>query len=103
MKDMSKMLKQLQQAQSRMMEIQEELNARSMEGSAGGGMVKVIANGRHEVLSIQIEPSVVDAEDIEMLEDLVTAAVNDAMSRVDKMISSEMQKMSGSLGMPGLM
>jgi DNA-binding YbaB/EbfC family protein len=102
MKDLSKMLKQLQQAQSKMMEVQEELAAKSVEGSAGGGMIKVVINGRHEVLSVKIDPTVVDPEDVEMLEDLVTAAVNDAHTRVDEMIRSEMGRVAGGFPMPGM-
>ncbi len=102
MKDLSKMLKQLQQAQSKMMEVQEELAAKSVEGSAGGGMIKVVINGRHEVLSVKIDPTVVDSEDVEMLEDLVTAAVNDAHTRVDEMIRSEMGRVTGGFPMPGM-
>lgn len=102
MKDLSKMLKQLQQAQSKMMEVQEELAAKSVEGSAGGGMIKVVINGRHEVLSVKIDPTVVDPGDVEMLEDLVTAAVNDAHTRVDGMIRSEMGRVTGGFPMPGM-
>ncbi len=102
MKDLSKMLKQLQQAQSKMMEVQEELAAKSVEGSAGGGMIKVVINGRHEVLSVKIDPTVVDPGDVEMLEDLVTAAVNDAHTRVDEMIRSEMGRVTGGFPMPGM-
>lgn len=103
MKDMSKMLKQLQQAQSQMMKAQEELAGKSVEGSAGGGMVKVTANGRHEILAIKIDPTVVDPDDVEMLEDLVTAAVNDAQSRAEEVIRTEMGKLTGGLSLPGMM
>jgi DNA-binding YbaB/EbfC family protein len=103
MKNMGKMLKQLQEAQTKMMQAQEELAGKTVEGSAGGGMVKVVANGRHEILSVKIDPSVVDPEDVEMLEDLVGAALNDASSRVDEMIRSEMGRLTGGLGMPGIM
>ncbi len=100
---MKKMLKQMQEAQAKMMKMQEELALREVEGSAGGGMIKVKANGRHEVIEVKIDPSVVDPEDIEMLEDLVAAAVNDAQSRADEMIQSEMGKLTGGLSIPGLM
>jgi DNA-binding YbaB/EbfC family protein len=103
MKNMGKMLKQLQEAQTKMMQAQEELAAKTVEGSAGGGMVKVVSNGRHEILSVKIDPSVVDPEDVEMLEDLVGAALNDASSRVDEMIRAEMGRLTGGLGMPGVM
>jgi len=100
---MKKMLKQMQEAQAKMMKMQEELAGREVEGSAGGGMVKVKANGRHEVIEVKIDPTVVDPEDIEMLEDLVAAAVNDAQSRADEMIQQEMGKITGGLSIPGLM
>jgi len=100
---MKKMLKQMQEAQAKMMKMQEELAGREVEGSAGGGMVKVKANGRHEVIEVKIDPTVVDPEDIEMLEDLVAAAVNDAQSRADEMIQQEMGKLTGGLSIPGLM
>lgn len=103
MKDMSKMLKQLQQAQSQMMKAQEELAAKSVEGSSGGGMVKVTANGRHEILSVKIDKTVVDPDDVEMLEDLVVAAVNDAQTRAEELIRTEMGKVTGGFSLPGLM
>jgi len=103
MKNMSKMLKQLQEAQSQMMQVQEQLASQTVEGSAGGGMVKVVANGRHELQSIKIDPSVVDPADVEMLEDLITAALNDARTRADEMIKGEMGKLTGGFGIPGLM
>lgn len=103
MKDLNKMLKQLQEAHSKMARIQEELASKTIEGSAGGGMVKVVTNGRREVLSVKIDPTVVDPEDVEMLEDLVSAAVNDACSRVDEMVRSEMGRLAGGLSIPGLM
>lgn len=102
MKDLSKMMKQLQQAQSQMQQVQEELASKSVEGSAGGGMVKVVVNGRHELLSVKIDKTVVDPEDVEMLEDLVTAAVNDAQTRADEMARAEMSKLAGGLGLPGM-
>ena len=100
---MKKMLKQMQEAQAKMMKVQEELANREVEGSAGGGMVKVKANGRHEVIAVKIDPTVVDPEDIEMLEDLIAAAVNDAQSRADELIQSEMSKVTGGLSIPGMM
>ena len=103
MKDLSKMMKQLQQAQSKMQQVQEELASKTVEGSAGGGMVKVAVNGRHELLSIKIDPTVVDPDDVEMLEDLVTAAVNDAQTRADEMARDEMSKLAGGFGLPGMM
>jgi len=100
--DLGKMMKQLQQTQARMAQLQEELAARSVEVTAGGGMIKVVANGRNEILSIKIDPQVIDPNDAEMLEDLVTAAVNEARNRVEEMTRSEMARVAGGLGIPGL-
>ncbi|MFH1144102.1 MAG: YbaB/EbfC family nucleoid-associated protein [Candidatus Eisenbacteria bacterium] len=102
MKDLGKMLKQLQETQARMVKIQEELATRAVESSAGGGMVKVTANGRHEILSIKIDPQVVDPHDIEMLEDLIVAAINEVRGRVDEIIAAEMGRLTGGLKLPGL-
>ena len=74
-----------------------------LEGTAGGGMVRVLANGGQQVLSIQIEQEVVDPDDVEMLQDLVTAAVNDALTRSQEMVAEEMGKLTGGLNIPGLM
>jgi DNA-binding YbaB/EbfC family protein len=100
--DINKMMKQLQQTQVRMAQLQAELATRTVETTAGGGMVKVVANGRNEILSIKIDPQVVDPADIEMLEDLITAAVNDARNRVEEMTRDEMARLTGGLGLPGL-
>jgi nucleoid-associated protein EbfC len=100
--DLNKMMKQLQQTQVRMTQLQEELATRTVEAAAGGGMVKVVANGRNEILSVKIDPQVVDPADIEMLEDLITAAVNDARNRVEEMTRAEMARLTGGLGLPGL-
>jgi DNA-binding YbaB/EbfC family protein len=102
MKGLNDMLKQLREAQSRMEQVQQGLASKEIEASAGGGMVKVVMNGRHEIISIKIEPKVVDPADVEMLEDLVAAAVNDACSRVDEMVRTEMSQVAGGLAMPGL-
>ena len=102
MKGMGNMMKQAQQLQSRMMKLQEELADKTVESSSGGGMVKVTANGRQQVLSIQIEKEVVDPDDVEMLQDLILAAVNDALAKAQEMVSSEMGKLTGGLNIPGL-
>jgi len=102
MKDMGNMMKQAQQLQSKMMKLQEELAEKSVESSSGGGMVKVTANGRQQILSIQIEKEVVDPDDVEMLQDLVLAAINDALAKAQEMVSSEMGKLTGGLNIPGL-
>ncbi len=103
MKGMGNMMKQAQQLQSKMMKLQEELAEKTVESSSGGGMVKVTANGRQQILSIQVEKEVVDPDDVEMLQDLVLAAVNDALAKAQEMVSSEMSKLTGGLNIPGLM
>ncbi len=103
MKDMGNMMKQAQKLQSKMLRLQEEMGDKTVEATAGGGMVKVVANGRQQILSIQIEKEVVDPEDTEMLQDLVLAAVNDALVKSQEMVSGEMNKLTGGLNIPGLM
>jgi DNA-binding YbaB/EbfC family protein len=103
MKGMGKMMKQAQQLQAKMMKMQEELAERTVEGTAGGGMIKAVANGKQQLVSITIEEEVVDPEDVEMLQDLVMAAVNDALNRSQEMVSSEMGKLTGGMNIPGLM
>ena len=103
MKNMGKMMKQAQQLQTKMMKMQEELAGRTVEGTAGGGMIKAVANGKQQVVSITIEEEVVDPEDVEMLQDLILAAVNDALNRSQEMVSSEMGKLTGGMNIPGLM
>ena len=100
---MKNMMKQAQQLQAKMMRMQEEVGNRTVESSAGGGMVKVLANGRQQVLSVTIDPEVVDPGDVEMLQDLVVAAVNDAMGKAQEMMAAEMGKLTGGLKIPGLM
>ena len=102
MKGMGNMMKQAQQLQSKMMKLQEELADKSVDASSGGGMVKVTANGRQQILSIRIEEEVVDPDDVEMLQDLILAAVNDALAKAQEMVSSEMGKLTGGLNIPGL-
>ena len=101
MKGMGNMMKQAQQLQSKMMKLQEELADKTVESSSGGGMVKVTANGRQQIISIQIEKEVVDPDDVEMLQDLVLAAINDALAKAQEMASSEMGKLTGGMGLPG--
>jgi DNA-binding YbaB/EbfC family protein len=102
MKGMANMMKQAQKLQSKMLQMQEELAERTVEASAGGGMVKVVANGKQQIVSIQIEKEVVDPEDVDMLQDLVQAAVNDALARSQEMANAEMSKLTGGLSIPGL-
>ncbi len=101
-KDMNKMFKQVQKMQAQMERIQAELAEKKVEGTAGGGMVKVTANGKMEILSVKIDKEVVDPEDIEMLEDLVTAAVNQALENAQKMQAEGMAQLTGGMQIPGL-
>ena len=103
MKGMGKMMKQAQQLQSKMLKLQEEMAEKTVETTSGGGMVKVVTNGRQQVLSIQIEKEVVDPDDMEMLQDLILAAINDALIKSQEMASEEMSKLTGGLNIPGLM
>ena len=103
MKGMGKMMKQAQQLQSKMLRLQEEMADKTVETTSGGGMVKVVANGRQQVLSIQIEKEVVDPDDVEMLQDLILAAINDALIKSQEMATQEMSKLTGGLNIPGLM
>lgn len=103
MKGMGKMMKQAQKLQNQMTRLQDELADKTVEASAGGGMVKVVANGKQQVLSIHIDKEVVDPEDVEMLQDLVLAAVNDALNRSQEMVSAEMGKLTGGVNIPGLL
>ena len=99
---MNDLMKQAQQMQKRMLEIREELANRSVEATVGGGMVTAVVNGQQEVISLRITPEVVDPEDTEMLEDLVVAAVNEALQQSQELMSAEMSKLTGGLKIPGL-
>jgi nucleoid-associated protein EbfC len=103
MKGLGKMMKQAQQLQAKMVKLQEELAEKTVETSSGGGMVKVVANGKQQLVSIQIEQEVVDPDDVEMLQDLILAAVNDALTKAQDMVSGEMSKLTGGMNIPGLM
>ena len=103
MKGMGNMMKQAQKLQARMLKLQEELANQTVEATAGGGMIKVTANGRQQIISIAIEKEVVDPDDIEMLQDLILAAVNDALNKSQEMVSQEMGKLTGGMNLPGLM
>lgn len=103
MGNMGNMMKQAQKLQQKMQKMQEELANKTVEASSGGGMVKVVANGKHQLMSIEIEKEVVDPEDVEMLQDLVLAAVNDALTKAQEMVNSEMGKLTGGMNIPGLM
>ena len=95
-------MKQAQQFQAKMTKLQEELGDRSVEATAGGGMVTVVANGRQEVVSIKIDPEVIDPADAEMLEDLIRAAINDALTRAKNMVNEEMGKLTKGLNIPSI-
>lgn len=103
MKGMGNVMKQAQKLQSKMLKLQEDLAERTVETTAGGGMVKVVANGRQQIVSITIEKDVVDPEDVDMLQDLVLAAVNDALTKSQEMVSEEMSKLTGGFSLPGFM
>ncbi|MBN1282752.1 MAG: YbaB/EbfC family nucleoid-associated protein [Proteobacteria bacterium] len=96
--DMKSIMKQAQALQSEMAKKQEELSKRTFEASAGGGMVTAAVNGRHELIKLSIDPSVAGGSDVQMLEDLVTAAVNEAFKRSSEAMQSELSGMMGGLG-----
>lgn len=102
MKDFQGVLRQAQEMQVRLARLKEELGGMTVEASAGGGMVTVTANGRQEILSVRIEKEVVSPEETGLLQDLVLAAVNEALSRSREMMASEMAKVTGGLNLPGL-
>ncbi|ABI67390.1 conserved hypothetical protein [Syntrophomonas wolfei subsp. wolfei str. Goettingen G311] len=99
---MNKMIKQAKQVQEKIVKMQEELREREIEASSGGGVVTVKVNGKQELVSIQIKPEAVDPDDLEMLEDLVLAAVNEGIRKSQEMVSSEMAKITGGFNIPGL-
>jgi DNA-binding YbaB/EbfC family protein len=98
-----KMMKQVQQAQAKMAEVQEELKNETVEASAGGGMVKVVMTGDMQVRSIEIDPAAVDPEDVELLNDMVTAAVNEAVRAAQELAATKMSAATGGMNIPGLM
>ena len=100
--NMQAMLKQAQKMQEDMAAKQEELEAREYDISAGGGVVNVKINGKKEIQSVKLSPEIVDPDDIETLEDLIVAAVNEAVKKVEAISSEEMQKITGSMGLPGM-
>jgi hypothetical protein len=95
-------MKQAKKMQERMANLQKELEMKTVEAQAGGGMVRVVVNGKYEIVSLKIEKEVVNPEDIEMLQDLVAAAVNEGVRKAQEMASSEMAKITGVLNIPGL-
>jgi DNA-binding YbaB/EbfC family protein len=102
MKNMQQMMRQVKKMQEEMQKTQEALKDKIVEGSAGGGAVKVKANGHKQVTDIVINPEVVDPDDVEMLQDLVLTAVNDALRKADELIGKEMGRFTGGMNIPGL-
>ncbi|SHK41676.1 hypothetical protein SAMN02745883_02003 [Caminicella sporogenes DSM 14501] len=100
--NMNNMLKQVQKMQKQIEKIQSEIEERELEVTAGGGAITVKINGKKELLDIKIDPDVVDPDDVEMLQDLIVAAVNEAMRKVEEMAAKEMNKVTGGINIPGL-
>ena len=100
---MNNIMKQVQKMQKQMLEVQEELANRTVEATVGGGMVTVVANGQQDIMAIRIDPEVVDPNDIEMLQDLILAAVNEAHRKAQELMTTEMGKLTGGMKIPGLM
>jgi len=102
--DLGGLLRQAQQLQEKLAAVQQELGARTVEASAGGGMVTAVVSGRLELVQIRIEPSLLEAPDVQMLQDLVVAAVNEGIRAAQKMMTDEMGKLTGGLGikLPGM-
>jgi len=95
-------MKQAKKLQERMTSLQNELALRTVEASAGGGMVSVLVNGQHELVSLKIEKEVINPEDVDMLQDLIMAAVNEGMRKAQEMAAAEMAKLTGGINIPGL-
>lgn len=102
-KNMAGLMKQAQKMQQQMMKMQEELATREVSASAGGGMVEAVCNGKSELVRLKLEPEVVDPEDVDMLCDLIVAAVGEAQRRAQEMTQEEMAKLTGGMNIPGLM
>ncbi len=102
MANFGNIMKQAKKMQERMAVLQQELETKTVEASSGGGMVSVVVNGKFEIISLKIEKDVVSAEDVEMLQDLVMAAVNEGVRKAQEMATAEMSKITGGLNIPGL-
>ena len=100
--NMHNMMRQAQQMQAKMQQMQAELEEREVEATAGGGVVRVVATGKKMIKSIEIQEAAVDPDDVEMLQDLVIAAVNEALSKADEMMQTEMGKITGGMNLGGL-
>lgn len=101
-KGLGDLMKQAQKMQAKMIALQEELAGKTVEATAGGGMVSVVVNGKQEIISLTIDPEVIDRQEIEMLQDLIIAAVNDGIRRAQQIWSEEMKKLTGGMAIPGL-
>lgn len=100
MKNMKNLMKQAQKMQAEMAKVQEALGGKTVEAVAGGGAIKVVANGHKEIQEVVISPDVVDADDVEMLQDLILVAVNEALRKADEMASADMGKFTGGMQLP---
>ena len=101
-KGLGNILKQAQQMHAKISQLQEEIAAKTVEGSSGGGMVNIVMNGKQEIVSVRIDPEVINREDVEMLQDLIMAAVNEAVRKSQELMQEEMKKITGGLSIPGL-
>ena len=101
-KGLGNILKQAQQMHAKIAQLQEEIAAKTVEGSSGGGMVNIVMNGKQEIVSVRIDPEVINREDVEMLQDLIMAAVNEAVRKSQDLMQEEMKKITGGLSIPGL-
>ncbi|HAE42878.1 MAG TPA: YbaB/EbfC family nucleoid-associated protein [Clostridiales bacterium] len=100
--NMNNMMKQVQKMQQQMAEVQKELEVKEVDATAGGGAVTAVVNGKKELIRIQISPEVVDPEDVDMLQDLIVAAVTEASKKAEEMMEREMSKVTGGLNLPGM-
>lgn len=103
MKGLGGMLKQAQQLQGKMMKMQEEMGDKTVEATVGGGMVSVVVNGKQQLIRLKIQPEAVDPDDVEMLEDLILAAVNKGLEDSQEMVKQAMSSLTGGMNIPGLM
>lgn len=103
MQNLGEMMKQAKRLQEKMGSLQKELESKTVETTAGGGMVAVVVNGKFEIQSLKIDREVVDPDDLDMLQDLIVAAVNEGIRKAQEMAAAEMAKLTGGLKIPGLM
>lgn len=102
MGNMGKMMKQVQKMQAEIQKLQAELGEKTVEATSGGGVVRVVANGKKELVDIVINPDAVDPDDVEMLQDLILAAANEALKQAEEMVAAEMAKITGGIKIPGM-